>query len=81
MQRPLAMDWPRDAVARRVADQFMWGTALMVAPLVDGADDREVGHVGYDTVRQSVMSKAKQSMDQSQARIKKQSKAWTNHRL
>jgi len=42
MQRMLAFDWPEDEVARRIADQFMFGEALMVAPMVGASGAREV---------------------------------------
>merc|ERR1712216_839303 len=48
MQRALGMVWPQvlSAVERSIADQFMWGDALMVAPVVsqtaNNATTREV---------------------------------------
>ena len=42
MQRMLAFDWPLDNIARHIADQFTFGSALMVAPMIDGGGDREV---------------------------------------
>jgi alpha-D-xyloside xylohydrolase len=33
MMRPLVMDFPQDAAAREVADQYMFGPAFMVAPV------------------------------------------------
>lgn len=34
LMRPLAFDFPRDAAVREVADEFMFGPALLVAPVV-----------------------------------------------
>ena len=35
MMRPLVMDFPADAVAREVADQYMFGPALLVNPVTE----------------------------------------------
>lgn len=43
MMRPLAMDFPTDATAWNTADQFMFGPALMVCPVITaGATSRNV---------------------------------------
>ena len=43
MQRGLPMDWPTDARARDIGDQFMFGPAFLVAPVSEpGATTREV---------------------------------------
>lgn len=53
IMRPLAMDFPSDKRVRPVATQYMFGPALMVAPVTEyGARTREVyfpaGSVWYD---------------------------------
>ncbi len=40
--RGLVMDWPDDAEARKVDDQFMYGRSLLVAPLFAGQTARDV---------------------------------------
>ena len=42
MQRALAFDFPKSARARTTADAFMFGPALLVAPLVSNATSRSV---------------------------------------
>jgi len=43
MMRPLVMDFPRDRTAVRTTDEFMFGGALLVAPVVEhAATSREV---------------------------------------
>lgn len=42
MQRALVFDFPTDVVARRSPDQFMWGDALMVAPMLSNTSKRDV---------------------------------------
>jgi alpha-D-xyloside xylohydrolase len=43
IQRGLPMDWPADRRVRDRGDQFMFGPALMVAPVIEpGATEREV---------------------------------------
>ncbi len=43
MQRALPMDWPNDRRARDIGDEFMFGPALLVAPVTEkGATSREV---------------------------------------
>lgn len=43
IQRPLVMDWRTDAKVWDIGDQFMFGPALMVAPVVEqGATNRRV---------------------------------------
>ncbi len=42
MQRALVFDFPTDVVARRTPDQFMWGPALMVAPVLSNDTTRDV---------------------------------------
>ena len=43
MQRGLPMDWPADERVRDIGDQFMFGPALLVAPVTEpGASTREV---------------------------------------
>lgn len=40
MQRALVFDFAYEPLALRVADQFMWGPALLVAPIVTDADNQ-----------------------------------------
>ena len=42
VQRALPLAFPADTAARNVADAFMWGDALLVAPIVDGTLSRSV---------------------------------------
>jgi len=43
LQRGLPMDWPADPRVRDIGDQFMFGPALLVAPVTEpGAKQREV---------------------------------------
>lgn len=43
MMRPLVLDWPDDPAVRDLADQFLYGPALMAAPMLeDGATSRTV---------------------------------------
>jgi alpha-D-xyloside xylohydrolase len=42
VQRALSLAFPDDAAARNVADAFLWGDALLVAPIVDGTLSRSV---------------------------------------
>lgn len=43
IMRALVMDWPNDAVAREISDEFMLGEALLVAPVYEyGVRSREV---------------------------------------
>ena len=43
LQRGLPMDWPEDPRVRDIGDQFMFGPALLVAPVLEpGATQREV---------------------------------------
>lgn len=42
VMRPLAMDYPGDAVARGVEDQFLLGEALMVVPMLNPGTRRSV---------------------------------------
>ena len=43
LMRPLVMDYPSDPAARSVSDQFLFGPALMVAPVFEyGARERQV---------------------------------------
>eukprot|EP01063_Lacrimia_lanifica_P028087 TRINITY_DN4040_c0_g2_i1.p1 TRINITY_DN4040_c0_g2~~TRINITY_DN4040_c0_g2_i1.p1 ORF type:complete len:872 (+),score=228.44 TRINITY_DN4040_c0_g2_i1:53-2668(+) len=42
MQRHLAFDFMHDSAVRRIADQFMWGGALLVAPVVTPDSARAV---------------------------------------
>ena len=43
MMRPLVMDFPSDAEARRIGDQFLFGPALLVNPVTDpGAKSRRL---------------------------------------
>ena len=43
LQRGLPMDWPEDPRVRDIGDQFMFGPALLVAPVIEpGAAKREV---------------------------------------
>ncbi len=53
IQRPLVMDWRTDPRTWNIGDQFMFGPALMVAPVLDqGATSRRVylpeSHAWYD---------------------------------
>lgn len=43
IMRPLALNWPSDATAREISDQFMFGDAIMVCPVYEyGARSKEV---------------------------------------
>jgi len=43
LMRPLFLDWPWDPVAWRIADQYCFGRALLIAPVVEpGAEERHV---------------------------------------
>ncbi|MCQ2141249.1 MAG: DUF5110 domain-containing protein [Bacteroidales bacterium] len=43
IMRALVMDWPEDAVAREISDEFMMGEALLVAPVYEyGVRSRKV---------------------------------------
>lgn len=58
MMRPLVMDFPADSVAHSVADQFLFGPALMVSPVTHpGATSRNVylpaGALWYDFTTQA----------------------------
>ena len=39
MQRALALEWPADPKVRSIADQFMWGDAFLIAPVVHQSDN------------------------------------------
>jgi len=47
MQRAVGMVWPQDLSARSIADQFMWGDAFMVAPIVSQAADNATAREVY----------------------------------
>ncbi len=40
--RAMVMDWPQDAHTLEIDDQFMFGPAIMVAPILTGQTDRKV---------------------------------------
>ena len=42
IQRPLVMDWRTDPRTWNVGDQFMFGSALMVAPVRSAGDSASV---------------------------------------
>lgn len=42
LMRPLMMDWPQDAAALEIKDEYMFGRSLLVAPVVTDGTSREV---------------------------------------
>lgn len=44
MQRALVFDYPNDLAVREIADQFFWGQALMVCPILTNQSKRSVCH-------------------------------------
>lgn len=40
--RPMVMDWPEDTQTHRINDQFMFGPAILVAPMLPGQSERKV---------------------------------------
>ena len=47
MQRAMPIAFPTDPNVREIADQFMWGDAFMVCPIVSAADDARSGRDVY----------------------------------
>ncbi len=45
IQRPLAMDWRTDARTWNIGDQFMFGPALMVAPVLEQGRSRAAAFI------------------------------------